>query len=140
MNNGSWRDKIEKIGVLVSCVVKQGDKYLMVKEEPYGKLVHNPPTGHVDIGETLESAAIRETKEETGYDIRLKGQIGLYHETAQQPVKHVFQAEVIGGHEQAQAGEIIEVLWLTLDEIKALNEADKLRDPWVWDAISSFKS
>ncbi len=93
------------------------------------------PAGHVDLGEQLEVAAIRETKEETGYDVRLVKQIALYHETAPQSVKHVYLAEIIGGEARAQEGEILEVVWKSFDEIRDLEQSGEMRAPWVFDVI-----
>src|SRR5439155_7634522 len=36
------------------------------------------PSGYVDLGESTTTAAIREVKEETGYDVRLDGLVGVY--------------------------------------------------------------
>ncbi|MCL5112958.1 MAG: NUDIX hydrolase [Patescibacteria group bacterium] len=45
----------------------------------------------------MEQVAIREVKEESGYDIRLSEKIGIYHETVESPVKHAFTATITGG-------------------------------------------
>src|SRR5690606_31032740 len=95
---------------------------------------------HVDKGEQLEAAAVRETKEETGYDVRLIEQIALYHESAPQSVKHVYLAEIIGGEERAQEGEILEVVWHSFDEIVELEKVGRMRAPWVFDVIGKLES
>jgi ADP-ribose pyrophosphatase YjhB (NUDIX family) len=139
MSQSEWEKIIQRIGVVVGVLVKQDDKYLLVKENPDGRVVYNLPAGHVDKGEQLEVAAVREAKEETGYDVRLINQIGLYHESAPQSVKHVYAAEIIGGEEKAQEGEILEVVWLTFDELAVLEEAGQMRAPWVFDVIHTFE-
>jgi len=127
---------ITTVGVVVACLVCREDKYLLVQEAQehvYG--LWNLPAGHVDKDEELESAAIRETKEETGLDVMLDGEVALYHESAAKSIKHVYAAHVVGGEETPQRGEILQVAWLTYDEVTALNEQGKLRAPWVWDVI-----
>lgn len=140
MNQPVWEASIQKAGVVVGCVVKRDDKYLLVRESPNGKDVYNLPAGHVDKGEQLEAAAIRETREETGYDVRLISQIALYHETASQSVKHVYVAEIIGGQEQAQEGEILEVVWKSYDELRIIEQNEEMRAPWVFDVVSKFEN
>lgn len=98
------------------------------------------PAGHVDKGETLEAAAVREVQEETGYRVQLLEQLALYHESAHQSVKHVYRAEIVSGEERAQEGEILEVVWLSFDDIKRLNDTGELRAPWVFDVIETFES
>jgi len=135
MNHKDWEETIAKVGVVVGCLIFQDGKYLLVEENPDGRVVWNLPAGHVDKGEQLEAAAIREAKEETGFDVKLGTQLGLYHESAPQSVKHVFAAEIIGGVATPQEGEIISVQWLSFDEISQLQSEGKIRAPWVWDAV-----
>lgn len=139
MSKEEWEASIQRVGVVVGCLVKRDGKYLLVKENPDGREVYNLPAGHVDKDEQLEVAAIREAKEETGYDIQLVEQIALYHESAPQSVKHVYLAEIIGGEELAQEGEILEVTWRSFDEIVTLEAAGQMRAPWVFDVISKFE-
>lgn len=135
-NQTEWEKTVEWAGIVAGCVVKKDDKYLIVQEKQakvYG--LWNLPAGHVDKGESVEQAAIREVKEETGYDVKLGAQIGLYHEHTGTPVKHIFSAEVIGGDLTIQEDEILDVKWLSFREVKALKDSAKLRAEWIWDVI-----
>ncbi len=59
-------------------VVRRGNRFLLVHERKHGQLWYLP-AGRAEPGETLQDAAYRETLEETGVPVRLKGILRLEH-------------------------------------------------------------
>src|SRR5574337_1246686 len=59
--------------VVVSALIKKGNKYLLIKEKlESGRDIWIIPGGGVDFGESLEEALLREMKEELGIDIKIQ--------------------------------------------------------------------
>lgn len=127
--------------VTVACVVAQGDRYLMVEEEVGGRLVYNQPAGHLDDGESLRHAAVRETLEETGWTIELQHLVGVHQwlstEHGQGVVRFSFAGSALSHdpHRPLDQG-IHRALWLTRSEIAALGE--RLRSPLVLLSIDAW--
>ena len=68
----------DKIHLTVATVVEHNKRFLMVSETDSGEIVFNQPAGHVEPGEDILKAAIRETLEETRWQVLLTGFIGVY--------------------------------------------------------------
>jgi len=128
----------------VAVIVARDGRFLLVEERadsPAGgtrRLVYNQPAGHVEKGETLEQAAVREALEETGWDVRLTGFLGLYAYTP--PFNHdityyraCFLAEAEVHHPERSLDDgILQAVWMTRD---ALAGSDRLRSPLVLKCV-----
>ena len=83
----------------VDIIIKYAGDIILIrrKNPPAGWAL---PGGFVDYGETLEDAAVREAKEETGLDVRLVRQFHSYSDPHRDPRQHtistVFLAEADG--------------------------------------------
>ena len=83
-------------------------------EPALGKWVF--PGGYVDRGESVQEAAIRETKEESQLDVRLGPLLNVYSYTRSTNVIVVYTAEVMGGA-LAAADESVEARIFSPDEV-----------------------
>ena len=122
--------------IVAGCVLEKNDKYLLVqekKEAVYGKW--NLPAGRVDIGETIEQAAVRETFEESGYKVELVAKLRVEHDDATRPVLHSFKARIVGGELRFPEDELLDAQWFTFEEIEELQRTGKVRATWVVNSI-----
>jgi 8-oxo-dGTP pyrophosphatase MutT (NUDIX family) len=113
--------------VTVATIVEDQGRFLFVEELKGGQAVLNQPAGHLDPNESLQRAAVRETLEETGWDVELTGVVGIYLYTA--PSNGVtyqricFAANALRHHPDYRLDEgIIGPVWLTRDELLAQQE------------------
>ena len=110
--------------ITVATIVEDSGRFLMVEETRQGRTVLNQPAGHLDPDETLIDAAIRETLEETGWDVEPSGVVGIYLYTA--PSNGVtyqrvcFSAKPLKHHPDYPLDDgIVGAKWLTRDELLA---------------------
>lgn len=76
------------------------------------------PGGRVERGETPQTAAERETREETGLEVAVD-RLLLVEAYRPKDVSFVFGGRLVGGTLDPQIGEIAEVGWLSRDELAA---------------------
>jgi 8-oxo-dGTP pyrophosphatase MutT (NUDIX family) len=127
--------------VTVATIVVSDGRLLMVEEHAGGRLVLNQPAGHLEPDESLVEAALRETLEETGWDVRLTAFVGAYQwkapETGRHYLRFAFAAEPVAHHPERALDEgITRALWLTPGELQA--ETARHRSPLVWRSASDF--
>jgi molecular chaperone GrpE len=124
-----------KSAIIVSgVVIKKDNKYLLVQEkQERARELWNLPAGKVEKGISVTENAVKEAREETGFDVKIIRKIGVFHENGEEAVKHAFEADIISGELKFPKEELLDAKWFTLDEIKRMK--NKLRSSWVIDAI-----
>ncbi|MEH6587792.1 MAG: NUDIX hydrolase [Halioglobus sp.] len=129
--------------VTVASVVVRNEHYLMVEErdKTSGEVVFNQPAGHLEPGESITEAALRETREETGWEVRLTGLLGMALYEAGNGVVYyrtTFLGDAVKPLENAVIDpDITAVHWLSYEEIMA-NSA-RMRSPLVLAAIEQYR-
>ena len=134
---------IWKPHVTVAAVAERGGRFLMVEEETDEGIQFNQPAGHLEHGETLAEAVVREALEETAHAFVPRFLVGVYHWS--HPAKNIsylrfaFGGEAVG-HDASRALDlgIRAAHWLTLDEIRASRE--RHRSPMVLSCIEDWRA
>ncbi len=111
--------------LVARVVIVEEGKVLLVKHQDGEEIAWVFPGGRVEENESVAEAAIRECKEETGYDIELKGvcyiqEYDIYYVT-------YFYSSIIGGNltlgsdpELPKEKQILrEVKWIELKDLKS---------------------
>lgn len=129
--------------IVCGAIVAKDGKILMVQEgEEKIRRLWNNPAGHLDIGESIIDGTIREVKEETGFDVKLDGLIGVYYYLNKEGilvVRFQFRASVKSGILKFPEKEIMDAKWFAPEEILAMDDS-KLRGPGIKPLIRDFIS
>jgi len=115
----------QKVPIIAGGILERDDKFLLVNAKvgiPKG--LWNNPGGRTDEGETVEEAASREVKEETGFDTEIEGLVGIYHRLKHGAIVRIqFKMKIIGGELDLPKDEIEEAKWFSLEEIKQMDDS-----------------
>ncbi|MCL4315798.1 MAG: NUDIX hydrolase [Gammaproteobacteria bacterium] len=132
---------IWKPHVTVAAVVEREGRFLIVEEEADGRVVYNQPAGHLDEGESLAHAVVREALEETAWHFKPDGVLGIYRWT--NPDSKITYLRVCfrgtcDVHEPHRALDngILRVCWMTRAEIENLKT--QLRSPLVLRCVDDY--
>ncbi|AJY51580.1 MULTISPECIES: NUDIX hydrolase [unclassified Halomonas] len=127
-----------------ACVIQRGERFLMVEEQRGGPhSVFNQPAGHIEPGEGPIAAILREVQEETAWRVSLTSYLGLYifHTDAGQTFhSHGFSAAPLRQLDLALDPDIMATHWLTLEQLRELDQQSRLRSPLVLKRIEDALS
>lgn len=136
----SRRDLSGQPAITVATLVADRGRLLCVEEMAAGTLVINQPAGHLDPGESLVDAAVRETLEETAWTVRPTHLVGVYQWVAEdgQPfLRFAFAATPVSHDPQRPLDRGIErALWLTPTGLRQAHA--RHRSPLVARTVEDF--
>lgn len=137
-------EKIQEIrpGIAV-IIMDEQNRVLLQKRADVGKW--GIPSGHVEPGETVAGAAVREVREETGLTIVLNRMIGIYSDPRSQVFHYpdgrivhfvtiCFQADVVGGRLSPDNPETLELRYFPIDRLPA--DLLPMHPRWLEDALA----
>lgn len=135
--------EVWKPNVTVAAVCEQDGRFLLVEENTDAGLRLNQPAGHLERGESVADAVIRETLEETAYAFKPDYLVGIYlwqHSTKATTYLRFAFAGSVASHDASRkldAG-IVRALWLTETEIR--RDTQRHRSPLLLRCIEDFRA
>ena len=113
----------------------------MVKETKAGRQFINQPAGHVEPGEDIIAAALRETHEETGWVVSVSGFLGISTYLAEATGVTYYRMTFVATPLHLDTEAVIDpdidlALWMNVEEIRENRE--HLRSPLVLSCLDDY--
>ncbi|MGV3628824.1 MAG: NUDIX hydrolase [Betaproteobacteria bacterium] len=130
-----------KPNVTVAAVIERGGAFLLVEEQTTDGVRYNQPAGHLEAGESLVDAVIRETLEESAWRFTPSALIGVYqyHQVASGTtyLRFAFAGE-LSDHDAGRTLDtgILRALWMPVAEIRACRA--KHRSPLLMQCVDDY--
>jgi 8-oxo-dGTP pyrophosphatase MutT (NUDIX family) len=127
--------------ITVAAITETDGRFLVVEERINARLVFNQPAGHVEHGESLLTAVVREVREETAWRFEPSALIGVYlwrsPESGVTTMRFAFSGTV-DDHQAAQPLDdgIIGTHWLSHADLQEREK--RLRSPLVMRCIEDY--
>ena len=130
--------------VTVAAIVEHQGRFLLVEEHTDDGLKLNMPAGHLEAGESLQQAVVREVLEEAARPFEPQALVGIY--LASSPDKDGTPTSWLRFAFCGRAGEaiagrtldegIVRTLWMSADELAACT--DRHRSPMIMAGVRDY--
>jgi 8-oxo-dGTP pyrophosphatase MutT (NUDIX family) len=127
--------------ITVAAITETHGRFLVVEERINQRLVFNQPAGHVEPGESLVTAVIREVREETAWRFEPESLIGVYLWRSPESGVTTMRFAFCGAVDDHQAHQpldhgIIGTHWLSCADLR--DRKQRLRSPLVMRCIEDY--
>jgi 8-oxo-dGTP pyrophosphatase MutT (NUDIX family) len=121
--------------------MERDGRFLLVEEQTATGLMLNQPAGHLEAGETLVEAVVREALEETAHGFVPEALVGIYkwHSAASEVtyLRFAFAGTMLKHDAARKLDEgIVRAVWMTADEIAASRA--RHRSPYVLTCVQDW--
>ncbi len=130
-----------KPNTTVAAIVQQNGKFLLVEEQTDRGNRYNQPAGHLEDGESLIQAVIRETMEEAAYEFTPEFLLGIYHwkhmHNDTTYLRFAFIGKVGVHYPLLELDDgIVQAVWMDIDEMR--DKANLMRSPQVLTCAEDY--
>ena len=130
-----------KPNTTVAAIVEQNGKFLLVEEQTERGNRYNQPAGHLEDGESLIQAVVRETMEESAYEFMPESLLGIYHWKHEHNdttyLRFAFIGKVGVHYPLLELDDgIVQAVWMDINEMR--DKAGLMRSPQVLTCVEDY--
>jgi 8-oxo-dGTP pyrophosphatase MutT (NUDIX family) len=130
-----------KPDLTVAAIVERDGQYLLVEERIGNRMLFNQPAGHVEPGEQIVDAVVREALEETAWSFEPEALVGIYFWEQPERNRSYLRFAFCGTVSDHDAHRVLDrgierAVWMTREQI--VMRSARLRTPMVLRCIDDY--